>query len=272
MSARIIHTFALICFCIFGAAGCKEEILHDLDELRANQAQLALERASVRVDKVRSGGGWNIRVDSSNTVRSLAVLEKSRLLWRDLSRFKEHSSSLILSREQRAQAAERETAWTLEQTLERIPGVLEARVQLYVQPKEEFDLRKGGERSGSVLLLAEKTGTVDAAQIKQLVSGATGIAAQLISVVVSADEVLAEKPAHEKPQPLAPAPVETIRLSELERRCLAAAAALSIFLIFRIASRALRRRRLRARTFVTVETETSPRVNGNGAYHHGEVF
>ncbi|MFN8389857.1 MAG: hypothetical protein U0136_06175 [Bdellovibrionota bacterium] len=169
---------------LFGC-GCREEILHDLDELHANQVQLVLNHAGIESEKVRSGALWNVTVSRSRSAGALSSLEQSRVLWRDLSRFKEQSGGFIQSREERARESERQVSWTMEQTLERLPGVLEARVQLEIAD-QSADLSAAHQpRSGSVLLVVNELKAPDVHEVKQLVAGGTGLSPEAISVVVA---------------------------------------------------------------------------------------
>ena len=184
---KLLTTFVrmLCAFVCMGLCACREEILHELDEMRANQVQLVLERSSIEAEKVRSGAGWNIVVPHSQATAALAVLEQSRILWRDLSRFKDLSQNFIQSREERAHAAERQIAWTMEQTLERIPGVLEARVQLHLNQQSLDPFGPKVKDSGSVLLVVNGDRPHEAEPMKRLISGATGVEPDSIAVLVS---------------------------------------------------------------------------------------
>lgn len=167
-------------------SGCREEILHDLDELRANQVRLVLERAGVPAEKRRSGALWNVRVDAAHVAKALATIDASRILVRDLTRFTEQGSGLVPSRGERVRAEERERARGLEQTLERMPGVLEARVHLTGGGDEPFrPLKENENRSGSVFLVTETELPEIVERARQLVAGGAGISNERVAIITS---------------------------------------------------------------------------------------
>ena len=183
---RLILCLQLLLFC----AGCGEKILHGLDELRANQVTVVLARAGIDSRKVRDGSSWAVEVDDDSVTGALQALEESRILMRDLTRFRDQPSGLLMSREERAHHLERKFAWNLEQTLERVPGVLEARVHLFEQDGDPDVFAAAQEsdevESGSVLLVTDGNTEISPSYVQQLVSGASGIPAKQISVLLSA--------------------------------------------------------------------------------------
>ncbi len=174
-------------------AGCREEILHDLDESRANQTVVVLERADIAVKKSRSGSLWTISVSRDDALDALAIIERSRMLSRDLFRNKEESKGLLPSREDRRHALERRLAWTLETTLERMPLVLEAKVHLRFEDASSPGGREEKVKSAGVLLVVDEDAPGIAARAQELVAAASGLEAGRISVVLSI------APAAEKP-------------------------------------------------------------------------
>lgn len=173
----------------FGLLGCQEEILHDLDELHANQVELLLANEGLDVQKSKSGTVWNISVSRGEKIQALSALEKSRILTRELSRFQEQGQGLLQTREEKRAAVEREVGRALEKTLESLPGVLEARVHFFLP---EFDVlalqTKDSPGSASVLLIAKNSVAVDEGQVRQIVAGARGLSPTNISVVLSRAE------------------------------------------------------------------------------------
>ena len=168
--------------------GCKQQILHDLDEMRANQVQLTLLRAAIRAEKDRSGKLWNISVPDADVANALAIVERTRILRKDLERGAEVQSGILQSSSERARALERQTASSTEQTLEHIPGVLEARVHLHRESETPIAaLRPPGVPSdsgtASVLLLTSAGMAVAMDEVKTLVAGATGLSPARVSLL-----------------------------------------------------------------------------------------
>ena len=166
-------------------SGCKKAILHKLDELEANRVLVVLIDAGIVVDKKQEGNQWNVVVESSSVAKALKVLEESRILKHDLVRVQSAQSSLIQSREEREHFLERQLSLGLEQTLEAVAGVLEARVHLHKMPTDEFRNKAKKQDSASVLILSSSTVKINEDQIRNIVSGASGIGSQFITVVIS---------------------------------------------------------------------------------------
>lgn len=167
------------------SAACRETVLHDLSEQDANRVHLVLKKQKIEAKKEKSKNGWQISVSTDLLSKALAVIEDSKVLKTRESRTKDSSNAMLQSREQREQLLEQDRALEIESTLERIPGVLEARVHLYLPENSNLGLgAKQNPKSGSVFLIA-KSKEVDRAHVAQLVAGAVGIQAQAISVMLS---------------------------------------------------------------------------------------
>jgi len=169
---------------LFGCSSCREEIVHDLAEVRANQVLLILERAGIEGDKRRDGAGWSLAVPESESRKALTVLEQSRVLEHDLNRFRETAKSFVPSREERLQAGERALAWNLETTLERIPHVLEARVHVQSQSSAGESEKVAG-RSAGVLLVVDSEARDVREIARSLISGGTGVPGDQVTVAVT---------------------------------------------------------------------------------------
>ena len=165
---------------ILFTSACKESILHDLDELKANQVKLILARQNIPAFKTRDGGGWSIKVSKSDVDRALQLIDRSRMLKRSVQRNTEDSSSFVRSREERQRWVERKLAWSLEDTLESYPGVLEARVHIHMSDSKSLAGSKPRSRA-SVLLVGEQSIALE--KVKQLVSGASGV--ESVNVVLA---------------------------------------------------------------------------------------
>jgi len=163
---------------------CKETILHDVTEVHANRIKVALAQEGIDSQKSRSGNAWNIVVDAEEATRALTVLEKSRVVRPGPTLKASNSSSLVQSKEEREYDIERKLAWTIEQTLERLPYVLEARVHLNLRSQSTLPtIRSKEKETASVLLVSDKKELIDTGAVRKLVSGASGVAAASVSVL-----------------------------------------------------------------------------------------
>lgn len=175
-----------IALLLLSIVGCKETVLHGIDEGRANQITLLLERAGIQSSKHPSGSNWDVRVEKEDLGAALRTIENSRILTRAANRFKPQDSSLIPSENQQTQVTERQISWAIEETLERIPGVVEAKVHLWLNKPTQFGLtsHETTARSASALLLAEPSVDLNAEDLRQLLNGATGAPLGAISVII----------------------------------------------------------------------------------------
>lgn len=169
-------SFFLVLFS-WGLLGCQEAILHDLDELQANRVRLTLERNSIEAKKIKDGSKWLIQVSEKRVTEALQVIESSRLLRSTLRRIETPEGSLIQSREERLSRLLESRSRSLEDTLQSIPGVLEAHVHLYA------DSAGKKAKSASVLILLDGEAEPEYSGIQSLVSGASGVPADLVSVI-----------------------------------------------------------------------------------------
>ncbi len=167
-------------------SGCGEAILHDLDELKANQVKVALAKSGISSQKIRDGNSWRIEVGSKYTNSALRIIDESRILRRTLKRKQSGSSnSLIRTKEERTSQIAEERAYALEETLESLPGVLEAHVHIYSNEKLNLSLRKTKNlSSASVLLITEVGRNFNLEMLKKIISGGTGISSDFISVLI----------------------------------------------------------------------------------------
>ena len=192
MRVLIISSILLI---IMLLTSCKEVIMHNLDETQANKVSVILHEYNVEVEKVKSGNSWNIQVDSGQVSSALQILDKNRFLKRLASKPKENKNNLMVSREERQRWLEREQAFNLEETLEAVPEILEARIHFYFSQPNDFDVSSQSlQRTASVLLVIagknkpeNKLEALRDLAIK-LISGATGIKESSISIVMASEK------------------------------------------------------------------------------------
>ena len=169
--------------------GCDEEILHSLDENQANRVKLVLAQTGIVAEKIQENGSWALRVSGAEVTPALAALSRSRTLQRELTRKSELPAGLLQSKEERSRFAERELAWNLERTIESLPGVLEARVHLFLVAPSMLEVQEhAAEQSASALLILETGVKVEEQKIREIISGASGIQPQRVTVLSAAAE------------------------------------------------------------------------------------
>lgn len=167
-----VAILSLLFFC-----GCRETILHDLDEEQANRVWVTLRHYRIEAEKKKLGNGWTIAVDRTHAGKALNTLEKLRLPKRPRSR--ERSSSFIPSRAERELLREQQLGERLEETLAALPGVVDARVHYLLEEKERT------KSSASVLLVTLPGVVVDAKQIKEIVAGGGALEGNRVTVALS---------------------------------------------------------------------------------------
>ncbi len=192
--------FILLLFMVF-LVGCKEQIVHNLSEIDANKLVTRLHDANIDGEKEKQADGkWSISVPSDESIKALKLLNDSRILRSENSRPIE-KASVISSREDQRFHYERSLSQEIESTLASVPGVLEARVHLNIPPVDPlFGKPVGQGGSASVLLVTDSTLTTTKEEVAGLVSGASGIKADSISVLFSrsVDEVKVQSEVTEK--------------------------------------------------------------------------
>lgn len=223
---------ALLPLLLLLLAGCDEVILNELDEIRANKVKVVLADNGIEGRKIRVGARWNIAVPADRAAAALRIVDSSRLLTRELSRARPDGGNLFRSRDEREQQQQRATAEELSQTIEGLPGVLEAHVHLYRPPPEAFD-QPGGRPSAGVVILAAQDFQLPPAAVVQIISGAAGIEPEKINV----NKILLPANAA-APEPHSPAGTGSAELPAVRPLWFAAAGLLLLSLIL------LRRRKI----------------------------
>ena len=176
-------TITLLCvICIPVLSACKETILHDLSESQANQVIVVLAKSNIEAQKVRASNQWNIEVPKKQIATALGKIQDSRVL-RNPEFQTSKRQNLIMSREEKSHYLTRATEGNLENTLERLPNVLEARVHLNYQKSK--DKNKPLNNSASVLIISQRPEEISIGHIKKLIAGGAGIEENFISVLHS---------------------------------------------------------------------------------------
>ncbi len=170
--------------------GCKEKVLHNLSETDANRVFAALSHSGIESTKeFQTDGKWSIAVDSSEMVPALRILGEKRIVKSDQDT-PPKKSSMISSRETQRFEYERGLSQEIERTLLSIEGVLDARVHLNLPQVDPILGTKSDKDSGSasVLLIAQSDFSIDKLDLAQLVSGASGVISEKISILVTKSE------------------------------------------------------------------------------------
>ena len=180
--ASIVRKLCVLVFLCLALSGCQEVILHQLDELQANKIRVVLAKHGIEATKERNGELWNVSVAANDVPKALTYLDNERVLQRGIRRNQTQSSGFLQSRREKEYAMERNLSWSIERTLEAIPYIREARVHLRMAEGEIPLFEKQRSKSASVLVVA--SGKQNLSYIKKLVSGASGIDANEVEVIV----------------------------------------------------------------------------------------
>jgi len=184
-SKSIFKILTVIVFLIF--TGCREQIIHNLDELDANRVVTSLQDAGIDGEKViQPDGRWSVSVESSRSQDAFKLLEDKRLI-KNTNRRTLAKTSVISSRESQRFEYERSVSQEIEQTLLSLEQILEARVHLNFPVTDPLlgNATAAQNSSGSVLIVANGSRTLTKEDISKLVSGASGIPSERISVLVT---------------------------------------------------------------------------------------
>lgn len=182
-SLKLILLFAILL--VF--SGCKEQIIHNLEEADANRIVTVLHDSGLDVEKkIQPDGRWSIAVPKDNSMMALRLLEDKRVL-RAPSKSNILKGSVISSREAQKFEYERGLSREIENTLLSLDGVLDARVHLNLPTPDPLLGKVSGNLggTGSVLMVVSQAMILNNSDIAGLVSGASGIPADKISVIQS---------------------------------------------------------------------------------------
>jgi type III secretion protein J len=189
--ARLRFSLALLVAC--GCAG--EEVVHDLDELQANEVVVALDERGVAAEKRReegADGGWTVAVPRHSVAEAQRILSE-----RELPRPRPPGFAEVFGKGSMVPTATEERALYLHalagelaRSVEAIDGVLAARVHLAVAAPEPFRAAPAPPARAAVLVKARPgaRALVDplAHGIQALVAGAVpGLDPGAVSVVVA---------------------------------------------------------------------------------------
>lgn len=190
----LLKISALMAFAL-GLSACREEIMHNLAEPQANALVTRLSEINIEAQKeAEPGGSWMIAVKSSQTMEALRFLEQSKLLHSNAEVLPSSSAGVLSSKEDQRLRYERALSHEIEGTLASLAGVLQARVHLNLPELDPIfgqALNKEFKSSASVLLVSDRDLTQTKEEIAQLVSGAAGIPADQIRVLLNQQQTAA---------------------------------------------------------------------------------
>jgi type III secretion protein J len=228
---------------LLALAACSAPVATDLDENEANELLLALEERGIAAQKepVRGAGLFEIRVASRELSDALRALDAAELPREREGGFDEllGESSLVPSAtEERARYLAAVSA-ELARSIERLPGVTDARVHLSVPERARFSEAPVAAPRGSVLVRHREGESVDAERVRALVCGAVaGLSradVEIVDVVVPEREQAPPRFAYVGP--IAVAPGSAPLLNALFLGSLALHALLALALIYSLRRR-----------------------------------
>lgn len=182
---RSTRCFLIFFFTLF--ISCNEVLVHDLSENDANKIVSDLHKNEIKAKKLKQADGfWSVTVSKSESYKALEYLTSTRIIKSEHAS-KASSSSFINSREDQLFQYERHLSSEIEYTLKSLPGVLDVRVHLNLPVKDPLfgkNISDDSSSSGSVLLITGQEFLSKNIDIQKLVSGASGINPDLISVLI----------------------------------------------------------------------------------------
>jgi type III secretory pathway lipoprotein EscJ len=191
---------------LFFFSACREEVVHSVDESRANRIVAALENLEIGSTKKReSDGRWTILVNQRESSRVIRFLSERRLLPIERASA-DGAEGMLPTREGQSFRLERRMSAGIEDTLRSVQGVLDARVHLNLGVQRDlFDPRlpEGEAKSGSVLLIVTPDYQVPLADIAALVGQASGIDPKAVAVI-HVIESATSAPSEKQPQAVLP--------------------------------------------------------------------
>jgi type III secretion protein J len=173
----------------WAASACSTTVRSDLSELEANRLLVALDAAAISGTKVAQSGArgrYRVDVPSSASSRALAVIEAQRAP-APAPGFEAlyASSGLWTTPDQERARYAGAVAGELARSLERLEGVIDARVHLALPERPSaLDERAAPVKASVLLRRARVAPPVDEALVRTLVSGAVdGLQPERVSVV-----------------------------------------------------------------------------------------
>lgn len=191
----MLNRLIILAFLVFSQVGCKEKIVHNLSESDANKLVTRLYLAQVNPEKVRQADGtWAISVPKKNSLKAISLLEESRVFKKYNSNV-ESGKSLLSSRMEQKLTYENSLSSQLEYTLGSVKGVLESHVHLNLSSNTDFwnhEENKLKQDSASILLIVNNDFVLKEEDVKKIISGASGVTSEKVSVVINFSKIAIE--------------------------------------------------------------------------------
>jgi type III secretion protein J len=221
---RLEIAIAAVCVAL---CACKTAVRGGLAEREANQLIAALDGAAISASKVAQNGArdrYQVEVPASDAARAIALLEAQRLPKPDepgIDALYANSSWLATPQEERARWAAA-TAAELARSLERMQGVLDARVHITPADTERaLDAPLPEPKAAVLLRHARSAQAIDESAVRALIAGAVdGLSAERVTVV----QVSASAPERTAPALVHVGPIAVSRDSAATLRLLLAVA------------------------------------------------
>lgn len=165
---------------------CKEAVLNDLSEKKAASALIELHQHGITAKKVRSAAGWSVLVDTANVAMASAALSRRGFLRTEVK--EESSSRLLLSRSERALYTQRAISARLEETLETLPEVYDAKVNLNLASQDSLLLQDSSNHSSaSAVLIVGARFALSEESLRRIIRGAAAIENSRIEILLVED-------------------------------------------------------------------------------------
>jgi type III secretion protein J len=179
--------------------GCQTELQPVFESEDADDAMSALAREGIDAQKRPRDGGWRLLVPNHQEPKAAQILERKSQPQPEGDSSQWLSSRLLPSPEEGRMLLQSATERRLEDTLERLAGVVDARVHLDLPKRPRITLpgQKAPPARASLLLLVEAGGMkMDIEDVSQLVSGGVpGLSTKDVKIFVESQPAVTPPPA-----------------------------------------------------------------------------
>ncbi len=169
-------------FLILSTVACREDLVHLNSEVEANRVLFALMDKGIVASKSSIGKEWLVRIEKSDLVDALRVLENQKIFQEQLDISTTVDGGIFKSKEDKKNTRDRELARSLSSSIKLFPFVREARVHIYDDFTDPLAIESKNERSASVLIVQE-AGEVNEEVVRELISRGAGLDREKVSVL-----------------------------------------------------------------------------------------
>lgn len=177
---------------LFSLVGCKDTYFNNLDEYRSLKIISELGKIGIVSSRESNKNGtYTVSIDSKDSRKAFDYLTKSRN-FKAVVTGNNESKKFISSKDEDKFKYERSISYAIEDTISRINGVLEAKVNLFISNDSPgLELSKTDNKSSaSVLLVVENEADISEDSISKLVGSASGINSERVNVLLTREELL----------------------------------------------------------------------------------